>query len=217
MKTKICKLCKKELSIDNFWKNPSVKDGYFNKCKTCASKVRNINATKKQKYLTEGLWTCSTCNETLPLTKDNFHKRADSETGFQHRCKKCLKKDPNRYDRLIKKDDIGYYIKDRFYGAKHRASLKDIPFNLTLEYLQELWDSQNGLCALTGIKMTHTILEGKLKTNGSIDKINPSLGYTKSNIQFVCNAANMMKSDMSIEELIYFCKLIISNNEKSNP
>ncbi|NDB81391.1 MAG: hypothetical protein EB127_01390, partial [Alphaproteobacteria bacterium] len=68
----------------------------------------------------------------------------------------------------------------------------------------------------TGINMTHTILEGKLKTNASIDKINPSLGYTKGNIQFVCNVANMMKSDMSIEDLIYFCKLIINNNERSN-
>jgi hypothetical protein len=217
MKTKICKLCKEELSIDNFWKNPSVKDGYFNKCKSCATKVKDINAFKKQKFLNKGLWTCSTCNKELPLTNEYFYKRTDSETGFQHRCKICLKKDPTRYDRLIKKDDLDYYLKDRFYGAKTRSVNKKIEFDLTLEYLKELWNKQNGLCALTGIKMTHTILEGKLKTNGSIDKINPSLGYTKSNIQFVCNAANMMKSDMSIEELIYFCKFIISNNEKSNP
>jgi hypothetical protein len=59
-------------------------------------------------------------------------------------------------------------------------------------------------------------LEGKLKTNGSIDKINPSLGYTKDNIQFVCNIVNIMKSDMSMEELTYFCKIIINNNERSN-
>ena len=82
--------------------------------------------------------------------------------------------------------------------------------------MKELWNKQKGLCALTSIKMTHTILEGKLKTNGSIDKINPSLGYTKDNIQFVCNIVNIMKSDMSMEELTYFCKIIISNNERSN-
>jgi hypothetical protein len=213
MKTKVCKLCKEELSIDNFWKNPSVKDGHFNKCKTCANKVRDINANKKQKYLTEGLWTCSTCNKTLPLTKDNFHKRTDSETGFQHRCKTCLKKDPNRYNRLIKKDDIAYYIKDRFYGAKHRAAKKNIPFNLTMQYLEDLWKKQGGICAISKIEMNHTILEGKLDTNASIDKINPSLGYIEGNVQFVCNRVNMMKSDMPVENLIYFCKLIIDNNE----
>lgn len=214
MKTKTCKLCKEELSIDNFWKNPSVKDGYFNKCKSCASKVRNINALKKQQYINNNLWTCSGCNKTLALTAENFHKRSDSETGYQHRCKTCLRKDPNRYDRLLKKDDIGYYIKDRFYGAKHRAAKKNIPFNLTIQYLENLWKKQNGICTISGIEMSHTILEGKLDTNASIDKIDPSLGYVQGNVQFVCNRINMMKSDAPVDGLIYFCKLIIDHNEK---
>jgi hypothetical protein len=93
MKNKICKLCKKKLSINNFWKNPSVKDGFFNKCKICATKIKDINALKKQNYLENNLWTCSTCNITLFLIKENFYKRINSKTGFQHRCKKCLHKD----------------------------------------------------------------------------------------------------------------------------
>lgn len=213
MISKTCKFCKEELHIDNFWKNPSIKDGYFNKCKSCATKIKDINAIKKQKYLSDNLWVCSTCNNTLLLTKENFYKRGDSKTGFQHRCKKCLQKDPNRYDRLIKRDDIDYYLKDRFFGAKNRAKFKNIPFNLTLEYLKELWKSQKGECAISKIKMDHTILKGKLDTNASLDKIIPSLGYIQGNVQFVCNRINMMKSDMSIQNLIHFCKLIINNNE----
>ena len=216
MKTKTCKLCKEELSIDNFWKNPSIKDGHFNKCKSCATKVKDINALKKQKYLNNNLWTCSGCNKTLPLTTENFYKRSSSDTGFQNRCKSCLKKDPSRYDRLIKKDDLDYYLKDRFFGAKNRAKAKNISFNLTLDYLKELWNIQEGKCAISKVEMSHTILEGKLDINASIDKIDPSKGYTIGNIQFVCNRVNMMKSDMSIDNLIYFCKLIINNNEKSN-
>jgi hypothetical protein len=61
--------------------------------------------------------------------------------------------------------------------------------------------------------MTHSILQGKIRTNASIDKINPSLGYVKNNVQLVCNTINMMKSDMSIDELLKFCKLIINNNK----
>jgi len=213
MKTKICKLCKEELSIDNFWKNPSVKDGYFNKCKSCAKNVGYINSLKKQKYLSDNLWTCSSCNIEFPLTSKYFYKRTDSETGFQHRCKKCLQKDPKRCNRLVKKDDIEYYLKDRFFGAKSRANAKNISFNLTLDYLRELWNIQEGKCAISKIKMSHTILEGKLDVNASIDKIDPSKGYTIGNVQFVCNRVNMMKSDMSMDNLIYFCKLIISNNE----
>jgi hypothetical protein len=210
---KICKLCNKDLPIINFWKNPSVKDGYFNKCKICANKVKDINAIKKQQYLKDNLWTCSTCNVTLSLTADNFYKRNDSDTGFQHRCKKCLQKDFNRTSRLIQKDNLEYYLKDRFYGAKNRAIKKQITFDLTLDYLLDLWERQKGLCQLTKVKMTHTILEGKLSTNASVDKINPLLGYTKDNIQLVCNRANMMKSNISIEELKYFCNLILQNND----
>jgi hypothetical protein len=210
---KVCKLCKEELSIDKFWKNPTIKDGFFNKCKVCANKTKDINALAKQKYLESNLWTCSSCNITLPLTSENFHRRNDSATGFQNRCKKCLRKDPARCNRLIKKDDLSMFLKDRFYGARSRAIKKHIEFNIDLEYLDELWKLQQGLCAITKIKMTHSILQGKLKTNLSIDKINPSLGYTKDNIQLVCNIINVMKSDMSMNDLKYFCKLIIQQNE----
>jgi hypothetical protein len=212
IKSKICKLCKSELSIDNFWKNPSVKDGYFNKCKTCANKVSEINALKKQRYLKDNLWTCSTCNVTLPLTKENFYKRNDSETGFQHRCKKCLKKDENRVARLVKKDDLLLFLKDRLNGAKHRAISKSIEFDIDLKYLNDLWTSQKGLCNITKIKMNHTILKGKVKNNVSIDRINPELGYVKGNVQLICNIVNVMKSDMSMDDLKYFCKLIIKEN-----
>lgn len=40
MKTKICKECKRELSIDRFFKNKILKDGYENKCKECRNKAR---------------------------------------------------------------------------------------------------------------------------------------------------------------------------------
>lgn len=213
MESKVCKKCKLELTLDNFWKNPSIKDGYFNKCKACASKVGEENAIKKQKYLNDNIWTCLSCDRELELNSTNFYKRNNNETGFQHRCKSCQKKDPTRYNRLIKKDDLYLFIVDRYYGAKNRASKKGLEFNLTIESLVELWNKQNGKCAITGIQMTHTILEGKIKTNLSIDKINPTLGYTINNIQMICNIVNVMKSDMDMKELKYFCNLIIKSHE----
>lgn len=78
--------------------------------------------------------------------------------------------------------------------------------------IDNFWNNQEGLCAISKIEMTHSILQGKLRTNASIDKINPELGYTQDNVQLVCNTVNMMKSDMSMSELINFCTLIINNN-----
>lgn len=35
METKVCKLCGKELPIEQFYHNSATKDGYDNKCKEC--------------------------------------------------------------------------------------------------------------------------------------------------------------------------------------
>ena len=214
MNTKVCKLCKEELSIDNFWKNPSVKDGYFNKCKICANKVKDINALKKQKYLQDNLWTCSTCNTTLPLTKENFHKRIDSETGFQHRCKNCLYKDKARSTRKLKHSDLDLFLKDLIHLVNYRSKKFKRENDISLSFLKELWKKQNGTCTLTGLHMEHSINKGKLFNNVSIDRIDSSKGYIKENVQLVCSVVNRMKSDLSSEEFYNICKLITTNYEK---
>lgn len=47
----------------------------------------------------------------------------------------------------------------------------------------------------------------------SIDRIDPNKGYTKDNVQLVCAQVNMMKSDMSLEELYMFCEAMIKNKK----
>ena len=49
----------------------------------------------------------------------------------------------------------------------------------------------------------------------SPDRIDSSKGYTKDNIQFVCNRVNAMKNNMNTEELLYFCKKIVEHVRES--
>ena len=86
---------------------------------------------------------------------------------------------------------------------------KDIQCNIDLQYLHELWNTQKGLCALSGIPMTYYFDSGRVPTNVSVDRINSNLGYIKGNLQLVCMAVNQMKSDLTIEQLKYFCKSIL--------
>lgn len=88
---------------------------------------------------------------------------------------------------------------------------------VSLEYLMSLWNIQEGLCALSGVPMTHLHGKGHLNTNISIDKINPYLGYVEGNIQLVCRVVNHMKWINSTERLIWWCHKItikLGNNEK---
>lgn len=40
---------------------------------------------------------------------------------------------------------------------------------------------------------------------------NMSIDHTEDNVQLVCAQVNMMKSDMSLEELYTFCEAILKN------
>jgi hypothetical protein len=43
----------------------------------------------------------------------------------------------------------------------------------------------------------------------SLDRINPKLGYTKGNVQFISYKANVMKQDVDIDTLLLFAKRVI--------
>lgn len=47
----------------------------------------------------------------------------------------------------------------------------------------------------------------------SLDRINSSIGYTIDNVQWVHKKINMMKMDLSQEEFINYCRLVVKNNE----
>jgi hypothetical protein len=59
--------------------------------------------------------------------------------------------------------------------------------------------------------MTNVSNNGRILTNLSIDRIDSKKGYIKDNIQFVCMAINQMKSDLTLDELYFFCENILKN------
>lgn len=101
----------------------------------------------------------------------------------------------------------------RLHDAQVRAKKKNLYIDITLEYLKQLWNKQEGKCALTNFPMSYQQSKGKRNPYSlSIDKIDPNKGYEVGNVQFVCFAANMMKGELSLSELKKFCQAIIKNN-----
>ena len=61
---------------------------------------------------------------------------------------------------------------------------------------------------LIGIRLNKHVGEGEAKFDSpTIDKLIPSLGYTKGNVWIVSRRANMIKSDATLEEL----ELLVGN------
>lgn len=85
--------------------------------------------------------------------------------------------------------------------------------SMTDEFLHELWESQEGKCALTGVEMIHPIRKIREKLSkspfmGSLDRIDSSKPYSKKNVQWVCYSINLAKQDFTTEEFKHFLQAI---------
>lgn len=208
---KTCSKCgvEKEISVKNFHKRKVSLDGYSGVCKDCRSFVRH-----KEKHWHNGLLICMDCGEYKDINEFDINS-SNRHRNFKSRiCKKCKGLQYKR--RLIQNrgdQGIERLLTERFCGIRDRAKKNKLILDFGKEYLRELWIKQNGKCALSGVDMTTLVFCGRTNTNISVDRINPNLGYIKGNVQLVCMAVNQMKSDLTLDELLFFCKKIIDNNE----
>lgn len=90
-------------------------------------------------------------------------------------------------------------------AAQARAKKKNIPFSIEVSDVVI-----PTCCPILKIELINHIGEGRAFDNSpSVDRIIPSLGYVKGNIQVISHKANIMKANASIEELITFAKYIL--------
>lgn len=90
-----------------------------------------------------------------------------------------------------------------------KSPSRNIECDINVPFLVQMFNSQNGRCALTGDLMTRVAGKGKVATNVSVDRINPKKGYTKDNVQLACLYANILKRDHSVSDLHDICSKIL--------
>lgn len=204
-----CSVCGEvKNAVENFFRNKSTRLGYSSQCKVCSGKKYN----KEYRYFNNaGELKCRECKEYKHV--DNFHNDATQKyrKGKSQACKNC-EADRKRESRLKSYEDSVLKVLASVYNGLNTRSEGN--HELSKEYLQELYTSQLGLCAISGLTMTAKRGQGRFPYNISVDQIEAGKGYTKTNTQLVCSQVNMMKGTLSVSELVDICKAIVSSNNE---
>lgn len=209
---KECECCKETLvqNRTNFKRHVNKETGkeeYSMICRKCEEKL-----VMEQNWK-DGKLKCFVCGEWLDPEEFDSHTQYAYRNHKDKRCKQCKRKQ-NLQARKNYSDEKRLYkiLQERWLGARDRARRKNIPFDITKEDLMNIWEFQEGKCAISKIPMTFEMDNGRTYTNVSIDQIIPGKGYTKDNIQLICYAVNQLKSDWDIDTVIYICRQIVDNN-----
>lgn len=127
------------------------------------------------------------------------------------RCKHCAILLTSQ-KRAIERGKVGDMTLGKLNSIKSKAERRHIEFNLTMEYLWNLYLKQNQKCAITG-----DFLESIKKA--SLDRIDSSKGYVNGNVQWVTKQANISKHVMTMDELKEFCRKVLNhdNQQPSTP
>lgn len=168
--------------------------------------------------LVNGQKPCTKCKAMLPIGQ--FYttgKKVNGEAKYNSWCKACIKEKQALYhERTWGPEKLQYTASKRTRSVRSymsyllaKAKQRKQCF-IDINFLDDLWRKQDGLCALTGWPMTMVLGKGKVSTNASIDRIDASLPYTKQNVQLVCLAANVAKSDLSHDMFVSLCLAIAS-------
>lgn len=91
-----------------------------------------------------------------------------------------------------------------FLNVRKRARYIKVDFNLEESdiYIPEV-------CPILGLSIKRGENKKPEEYSPSVDRIDPSKGYTKGNVQVISNKANAMKNNATPEELRMFAKWVL--------
>lgn len=102
----------------------------------------------------------------------------------------------------------------KFAEIKRNAEIRNLEFNITIEYLWELFLKQNRKCIYTNIELkfsTSKQITKGFEQTASLDRIDSSKGYIEGNIQWIHKDVNKIKRNYTEKQFIQMCREIYEN------
>lgn len=127
------------------------------------------------------------------------------------KCRSCAAKERGN-NQAISNGKVGDLTLSRYTKIQNSASKRHIEFDISIEYLWNLFKLQKQICAITGDHISSI-------DDASLDRIDSNQGYIEGNVQWTTYQANVSKHIMSMTELYKFCEKILNyaNQQPSTP
>lgn len=113
-----------------------------------------------------------------------------------------------------------YGLLRRLATTGHRKK-RGIVFDVSQEYLWSLFTDQGCRCAMTGLPISMGCRSTRsvhgisyLGRTASLDRIDSSVGYVPGNVRWVHKVVNVMRSDMTDEEFVNWCRLVAAHADR---
>lgn len=169
--------------------------------KKCPKSCVNCKMLHREYPLVET--SCTQCGKTI-LTGSNHPIRLCSD-----RCRLEQAADRMRQRRAT---SMVKFLAALESSVKCRARRKGVEFDLEKGALLKLYEEQGGLCARTGVRLKASAGPGNSRSNkhtASVDRVDPTKGYTTGNVELVSYLCNTAKNAYTHEDLYDFCKSYI--------
>lgn len=183
-------------------------------------RLKVLRMSEKRNKSNQILWICQcTCGNEKEISRGDLFGKTKSCgcLGKEVRSKngKKLAKLQHKIHYKGTKDIAQSYIA-RIKQSLHRNN-KDLEYNLTIEYLQELLEKQHYKCALSGMPIVgsqsvHKKSPTYSEQTASLDRIDSLKGYIIGNVQWVHKDINFMKQEYPQDYFKKLCRLVTEYN-----
>ena len=189
--TRFCKKCSTEKPLDAFHNDARRRDGLSEKCQACHDAIRQEQKTRanREHYKRYG-------TGRYAVTRAEWHTK-NPHKKFEYHKKKY--------------ETIEGRARHLWTSAKKRIP---VGFSITKEWIAS--EIKKGFCCVTGMPFDLAVNKnGKHERSWapfapSLNKIDPNKGYTQENTRVVIWQYNLMKGQMSDEQLVELCRVVVA-------
>jgi hypothetical protein len=102
--------------------------------------------------------------------------------------------------------------------SRHRASRAQFAHDLAADHAEQLFQRQQGNCAISGLPFSLTRFDGVLVKHPfapSLDRISSQGGYTADNVRLVCIAVNFGMGQWGEELYLTFARAAVEHSDQA--